>query len=99
MASKGPEYNAALARKFNPDRNRKARGTGTIGYVKINGRHEHRVVMEAIVGRPLKFEDVVHHKDEDKHNNSPENLELTDRPKHMQMHGLAIPGLPPLHLR
>lgn len=86
VAVKGPEYNAALARKYNPPRNRAQRGTGTKGYVKINGRHEHRIVMEKIVGRPLKYEDVVHHKDEDKHNNSPENLELTTRHDHIHIH-------------
>lgn len=39
-------------------------------------RQEHRVVMESIVGRPLRPEEVVHHKDGDPSNNKPDNLQL-----------------------
>lgn len=87
-ATRGPEYNAALARKHNPPRNRAARGTGTKGYVKVDGRHEHRVVMERAVGRPLLFTDVVHHKDEDKHNNDLSNLQLMTRREHIFEHAI-----------
>lgn len=48
------------------------RGTGTKTYVKEFGRHQHRVVMERILGRTLTFQEVVHHKDGDKHNNHPQ---------------------------
>jgi len=37
---------------------------------------EHRVVMEEILGRPLRGEEVVHHKDGNPSNNAPDNLEL-----------------------
>lgn len=37
---------------------------------------EHRLVMEQIVGRYLLSTEVVHHKDGDKQNNAPSNLEL-----------------------
>jgi hypothetical protein len=37
---------------------------------------EHRLVMEKILGRYLLPEEVVHHKDKNKCNNSPENLQL-----------------------
>lgn len=37
---------------------------------------EHRLVMEKVLGRYLLPEEVVHHKDEDKQNNHPDNLEL-----------------------
>src|SRR3990167_6326539 len=52
------------------------RGTGTKGYIKEFGRHQHRRVMEDILGRKLKSSEIVHHKDENKHNNSPKNLEV-----------------------
>lgn len=77
---------AALARKHNPPRNRAARGTGTRGYVKVDGRHEHRVVMEHAIGRPLLFTDVVHHIDEDRHNNDLSNLQLMTRREHIFEH-------------
>lgn len=41
------------------------------GYVR-----EHRLVMERVLGRYLTPDEVVHHKDENPANNSPENLEL-----------------------
>ena len=37
---------------------------------------EHVVVMESIVGRPLLPGEVVHHRDENRANNAPENLQL-----------------------
>lgn len=43
-------------------------------YKKFHNRHEHRVVAEKMLGRPLKKGEVVHHKDENKHNNDPSNL-------------------------
>lgn len=43
-------------------------------YPKFYGRHEHRIVAERILGRPLKPGEVVHHIDRNKRNNNPENL-------------------------
>lgn len=51
------------------------RGEGRT-YAKHYGRHEHRIVAEQILGRPLKNGEVVHHLDGDKRNNSPENLRV-----------------------
>ena len=54
----------------------KTRGTGTKGYIKRNGRHEHRIVAEESLGRSLAPGEVVHHIDGDKHNNDPRNLQV-----------------------
>ena len=54
----------------------KFRGTGTKTYVKELGRHQHRVVMERIIGRKLKKGEVVHHIDGNKKNNDSSNLQL-----------------------
>lgn len=73
----------------------RGRGEGR-AYRKLNGRHEHRRVAEEKAGRPLQFEDVVHHIDGDIHNNDPSNLEIITRAEHMRKHGLGVPGEPPL---
>jgi hypothetical protein len=93
-ATKGPAYNAALgrasARKVGDAQ--RGRGQGK-GYVKRGGRHEHRVVAEAKLGRPLRKGEVVHHKDGNKQNNAPDNLEVMTQGMHMREHGLGIPGM------
>lgn len=43
-------------------------------YPKYYGQHEHRVVAEIKIGRPLKSGEVVHHIDHDINNNDPDNL-------------------------
>jgi hypothetical protein len=40
----------------------------------MNNKAAHRVIAEQIIGRPLKAGEVVHHRDENKYNNDPDNL-------------------------
>lgn len=44
------------------------------GYSKIYGKLAHRVIVEEMIGRKLTPEEVVHHRDGDKYNNSYDNL-------------------------
>lgn len=92
-ATKGPEYNAAIAKASACKRGDLQRGKGSLWYVKENGRHQHRVVAERMLGRPLRKGEIVHHKDGNKKNNDPFNLEVMFQGKHMQEHGIGIPGM------
>lgn len=51
------------------------------GYVS-----EHVLVMSRILGRPLRSDEVVHHRNEDRLDNRPENLEVMLRSKHLSHH-------------
>jgi hypothetical protein len=60
-------------------------------YKRISGRHLHRIVAEAKLGRALLPGEVVHHKDENKRNNHPDNLEvLPSQSVHAKLHAPAM---------
>lgn len=54
------------------------------GYV-----YEHRVLAEQKIGRRLLINEIVHHKDEVRSNNNPDNLEVMDKFKHARLHNLG----------
>lgn len=98
--TKNSERLSAINRRFNSMRMtedtraklRRAhlgRGEGRT-YTKLYGRHEHRVVAEQILGRPLKPGEVVHHIDGNKRNNAPENLMVfASQAEHVKWHKKA----------
>jgi hypothetical protein len=67
------------------------------GYVLIKNRNhpnangsgyvlEHRLVMSNFIGRPLRKDEVVHHKNKDRSDNRLENLEVLTRAEHSAHH-------------
>lgn len=52
-----------------------------LGYVR-----EHRLIMEKIIGRYLKPEEIIHHRDKNKLNNDSENLEIISKSLHPGKH-------------
>lgn len=55
-------------------------------YKKRHNRHEHRVVAEEMLGRPLVRGEIVHHIDGNKHNNAPSNLQVMTQADHLRLH-------------
>lgn len=47
---------------------------------------QHCEVMEIFLGRELREDEVVHHRDENKANNAIENLEVLTRAEHARLH-------------
>lgn len=63
------------------------------GYIELTrgphkGRPLHDVIGEAVLGRALRPDEVVHHKDRNRTNNAPENLEVMTSSEHGRLHAL-----------
>jgi hypothetical protein len=76
----------------NHKHNAAGRFVAASGYVWIKApsgrwRLEHRVVLEQHLGRRLRSSEIVHHRDEDKQNNSLANFEILTRAEHGRRHG------------
>lgn len=69
----------------------KYRGTGK-GYIKEITKHQHRVVMEKMLGRKLRKGEIVHHVDSDKQNNDPKNLQVMTQAEHAKLHHSVVNG-------
>ena len=72
-------------------RSRELSGTGEgKAYRKQLGKHTHRRIAEAMLGRPLKKGEVVHHIDGNKLNNDPANIAvLPSQSEHCRVHGFG----------
>lgn len=53
-----------------------------------SGKPVHRCVMEAFIGRPLRKDEDVHHKDGNPRNNDLSNLEIVTRSEHARIHAI-----------
>lgn len=57
----------------------------------------HRVLMENKLGRLLSYNELVHHKDGNKSNDSIENLDVISRGDHTVLHMMRGDNVPPRH--
>lgn len=74
---------------------REARMVEVGGYPALSAYNDrqrmHRKIVEENLGRTLRPDEIVHHKDEDKTNYGLDNLEVVSRSEHMKIHNVNRP--------
>ena len=66
---------------YAPENSSSYKSRSNQGWIK-----EHRFVAEQMLGRPLRRDEIVHHKDGNKLNNSPDNLMVLTNKEHSLLH-------------
>lgn len=71
--------------------NRRGKGSEPYIRIRVNGKRVllHRYIFEKHV-RPLEPDEIVHHKNENKRDNRPENLAAMSRAEHLAEHGYFL---------
>lgn len=90
--------NMSESRKKYCEKNSKGKSLKPSGYYEITrgenkGRGLHVIIVEKMIGRPLKKDEVVHHENGIKSDNRPENLKLMTRSEHSKLHALRFERL------
>lgn len=93
--TQGPRFISGHNTRLLPPEEQGRRGRASNGierahpkgwYRKINYQHEHRAVVEAHLGRKLRSDEIVHHKNHNKRDNRLRNLAVMSRAEHARLH-------------
>lgn len=87
--------NSLLAKENHPNWNNGETTNNGYRFKRIDKakyRAKHRLIMEKAIGRELRSDEIVHHKDGNKLNNALENLEIVTRAEHINIHRDSLYG-------
>ncbi len=89
-----PDRSGQKASRWNGGRSAHSEGYQLVnhpGHIRADARgyvFEHVLVAEEMLGRPLRDDEIAHHKNRIRSDNRPENIEVMDVCEHRRMHGL-----------